>query len=259
MWPSGLTLAMTLNIRFQCQIWNLLYLSQKLFNCHEMKNEHINWTLGLKCSQHFWHCSWPWIFKVNFKIAVLQKWQGWLTLSLIHNHDGDLWWPRWGVRFYWIVTGVTSDAGVPSTHLVLIGLISRWLKLFLKNSSDCIQLPLAQTWKKSIFLNKTFYIYSSFIQFYTYVFISQLLYSCIIYHRIHHNWCQFQTNDTICTDEEAFMAQQVAMQLTGGLNVYNNSIKNIKQKGMPYITSLQVKKQNKKTHLFTGRYSAVLL
>ena len=176
MWPSGLTLAMTLILRFQGQIWNLLYLSQKLFNCHEMKNEHINWTLGLKCSQHFWPWSWPWpwIFKVNFKIAVLQKWQGWLTLSLIHNHDGDLWWPRWGVRFYRIVTGVTSDAGVPSTHLVLIGLISRWLKLFLKNSSNCIQLPLAQTWKKSIFLNKTFYIYSSFIQFYTYVFIWDL-------------------------------------------------------------------------------------
>ena len=49
----------------------------------------------------------------------------------------------------------------------------------------------------------------------------------------------FQTNDTICTDEEALMAQQVAMQLTGGLNVYN-SIKSIKQKHMPYATTLQV-------------------
>ena len=110
-------------------------------------------------------------------------------------------------------------------------------------------------WKK----NHVFLIYQLLSYGDAMAWISQLLYSCIIYHRIHHNWCQFQTNDTICTDEEAFMAQQVAMQLTGGLNVYNNSIKNIKQKGMPYITSLQVKKQNKKTHLFTGTYSAVLL
>ena len=28
MWPSGLTLAMTLTLNFQGQIWNLLYLSQ---------------------------------------------------------------------------------------------------------------------------------------------------------------------------------------------------------------------------------------
>ena len=29
-----------------------------------------------------------------------------------------IWWPRLGVRIYQIVTGVTSDVGVPSTHLV---------------------------------------------------------------------------------------------------------------------------------------------
>ena len=29
-----------------------------------------------------------------------------------------IWWPRSGVRIYQIVTGVTSDVGVPSTHLV---------------------------------------------------------------------------------------------------------------------------------------------
>ena len=45
----------------------------------------------------------------NSKIAVSQKWQGWLTLTVIHNHDRDFWWPMWGIRFYRIVTGVTSD------------------------------------------------------------------------------------------------------------------------------------------------------
>ena len=47
----------------------------------------------------------------------------------------------------------------------------------------------------------------------------------------------FQTNDTICTDEEATMAQQVAMQLSGGLNVYN-SMKGVKQ--APYVTTVEV-------------------
>ena len=30
-----------------------------------------------------------------------------------------IWWPRSGVRIYQMVTGVTSDVGVPSTHLVI--------------------------------------------------------------------------------------------------------------------------------------------
>ena len=34
MWPSGLSLAMTLTLNFQGQIWNLLYLSQKWSDCH---------------------------------------------------------------------------------------------------------------------------------------------------------------------------------------------------------------------------------
>ena len=37
MWPSGLTLAMTLTLNFQGQIWNFLYLSQKWSDCHETK------------------------------------------------------------------------------------------------------------------------------------------------------------------------------------------------------------------------------
>ena len=35
MLPSDLTLAMTLTLNFQGQIWNLLYLGQKWFDCHK--------------------------------------------------------------------------------------------------------------------------------------------------------------------------------------------------------------------------------
>ena len=45
MWPSGLTLTMTLTLNFQGQIWNLLYLRQKWSDCYETKSKHIDWTL----------------------------------------------------------------------------------------------------------------------------------------------------------------------------------------------------------------------
>ena len=48
MWPSALTLAMTLTLTFQGQICNLLHLSPKWSACHETKSKHIDWTLGLK-------------------------------------------------------------------------------------------------------------------------------------------------------------------------------------------------------------------
>ena len=44
MWPSHLTLAMTLTLNFQGQSWNLLYLSQKWSDCHKTKSKHIDWT-----------------------------------------------------------------------------------------------------------------------------------------------------------------------------------------------------------------------
>ena len=42
MWPSDLTLAMTLTFNFQGQIWNLLYLNQKWSDCHETKSKPID-------------------------------------------------------------------------------------------------------------------------------------------------------------------------------------------------------------------------
>ena len=41
MWPSNLTLALTLTLNFQGQIWNLLYLNQKWSDCHK-KSKLIN-------------------------------------------------------------------------------------------------------------------------------------------------------------------------------------------------------------------------
>ena len=78
MWPSGLTLAMTLTLNFQGQIQNLLYLSQKWSDCHEMKSKHIDWTLGLKCDHRvwLWPWPWPWIFKVKYRICYISAKNG---------------------------------------------------------------------------------------------------------------------------------------------------------------------------------------
>ena len=71
MWPLDLTLAMTLTLNFQGQIWNLLYLVQKWSDYHETKSKHIDWTLCLKCDHRIWPLPWPWIwiFKVEFSIC----------------------------------------------------------------------------------------------------------------------------------------------------------------------------------------------
>ena len=146
MWPSGLTLAMTLTLNFQGQIWNSPYLSQKWYHCHETKSKHIDWNLGLKCDHQIlpWPWPWPWSFKVKYGICYIstksgpiaikqmqtyrfnsgpQIWPMGLTMTLTYEFSRsnvilNIWWPRSGVRIYQIITGVTSDVGVPSTHLV---------------------------------------------------------------------------------------------------------------------------------------------
>ena len=74
MWPSGLTLAMTLTLNFQGQISNLLYLSQKWSDCYQTKSKHIDWTLGLKCDHWVWPWPWPWpwIFRSNMEFPLSQ-------------------------------------------------------------------------------------------------------------------------------------------------------------------------------------------
>ena len=140
MWPSGLTLAMTLTLNFQIQgqIWNFLYLCQKWSDCHETKSKYIDWTPGLKCDQWVWPWQLPWplnfecrtwpltthmtLTMVKFWNSCISEWEGRLTL---HKGGGSrsfmtmtIWRPRSGVWIYQIVTGVTSVVGVPLTPLV---------------------------------------------------------------------------------------------------------------------------------------------
>ena len=61
---------MTLTYIFQGQIWNLLYLSQKWSDCHEMKSKHIHWTLGFKCENRLWPWPWPWPWILNVKYRI---------------------------------------------------------------------------------------------------------------------------------------------------------------------------------------------
>ena len=103
MWPPNLILAMTLTLNFQGQIWNLLYINQKWSDCHGTKSKHIdlnsrpqNVIMGLNLAMTL-------IFEFSRSYVIL-----------------TICWPRLGVRIYQIVTGVTSDVGMPSTHLVVM-------------------------------------------------------------------------------------------------------------------------------------------
>ena len=51
-----------------------------------------------------------------------KKWKG--LKSVINDHDCDLLVLWWGVRIYQIVTGVTSDVGMPSIFLVYHGIVN---------------------------------------------------------------------------------------------------------------------------------------
>ena len=90
MGPSGLTLTLTLN--FQGQIWNWLYLSQKLSDCHETKSKHIDWTLGFKWDHRVWPWPWPWpwIFKVKYGIGYISAKNGPIATKQKANTSTEL-------------------------------------------------------------------------------------------------------------------------------------------------------------------------
>ena len=94
MWPSDLTLAITLTLNFQSQIWNLIYLNEKWSDCYETKS------------------------KISIELQASNVTNGFDLEFSRSNVILTIWWPRSGVRIYQIGTGVTSDVGVPSTHLV---------------------------------------------------------------------------------------------------------------------------------------------
>ena len=66
MWPSDLTLALTLTLtlNFHGQIWNLLYLNQKWSDCHKTKSKHIDLNSRPQIGQWVW--PWPWPWYLNF-------------------------------------------------------------------------------------------------------------------------------------------------------------------------------------------------
>ena len=78
MWPSGLTLTLTLN--FQGQIWNLLYLSQKWSDCHETKNQ----TYRLNSRPQMWPMSQTLTITLTFEFCRSN-----MTLTFDHTHDLD--------------------------------------------------------------------------------------------------------------------------------------------------------------------------
>ena len=115
-WTKYPKFVVTLTLNFQGQIWNLLYLRQKLSDCHETKSKHIDWTLGLKCDHWIWPWPWhwPWTFKIKYGICYIsekmvrlprneklinrlhsrpQMWPSGLTLALTLtlNFQGQIW------------------------------------------------------------------------------------------------------------------------------------------------------------------------
>ena len=83
---------MTLTLNFQGQIWNLLYLSQKWSDCHEMNSKHIDWTQGLRCDHRIWPRLWPWswIFKVKYGICYTSAKNGSITMKQKANISIEL-------------------------------------------------------------------------------------------------------------------------------------------------------------------------
>ena len=166
-------MVVTLTLNFQGQIWNLLCLSQKRRDCYKTKSNHFDWCQGLKCDHRVWPrpWPWPWMFKVKYVVCYIstksgpiatkrkakfwlnsrpQMWPMGLTLTITltfefsrSNGISTIWWPRSGVRIYQIGTGVTSDVGVPSTHLVIFWL---WSVDFTNFGATLTQWNISNVW-----------------------------------------------------------------------------------------------------------------
>ena len=103
MWPSGLTLSMTLTLNFQGQIWNLLYLSQKWSDCHETKSKHIDWiprpqmrpsglTLAMTLTLNFQGQIWNFLYLSQNGFDLHHNLDLWI---LKVKRDLDLWPHTW--------------------------------------------------------------------------------------------------------------------------------------------------------------------
>ena len=67
-----------LDLEFSRSNMKLAISLPKWSDCHEMKSEHIDWTLGLKCDHQIWPWPWPWlwIFKVKYEICYISTKSG---------------------------------------------------------------------------------------------------------------------------------------------------------------------------------------
>ena len=135
MWSSDLTLAMTLTLNFQGQIWNLLYLNQKWSDCHDTKSKHINlnsrpqiWPMDLTLAMTL-------IFEFSRSYVILTIWLGWVELWSF------LWWAtsakrkdHHGVSSGWSSVWHRSNTGLSSTQYeqipVILGVWPFWLTPF---------------------------------------------------------------------------------------------------------------------------------
>ena len=90
--------------------------------------------LGRLYDLALWPHPWPWFWSWNFKVRVwnsfisgMANWHGTKRMWVIYSWPWYwLVWPWWGGRMYRIVTGVTSDVGMPSTYLVSTFLMKTW-------------------------------------------------------------------------------------------------------------------------------------
>ena len=107
MWPSGLTLAMTLTLNFQGQIWNC-YISAKNGPIATERKTNISIELqGLKCDHQVWPWPWlwPWIFKVKYGISYISAKSGPIATKRKANISIELqasnvtfWFDLWNLK-----------------------------------------------------------------------------------------------------------------------------------------------------------------
>ena len=129
---TGLDLGYDLDLEFSSSNMEFAISRPKMVRSSWNKSKHIDWTLSLKCDHRIWHWlwSWPWIFKVIYEFAISQRKMVRLPQNEKRTYKFN-WRPQLpqsstsamtlkGVRIYRLVTGVTSDVGVPSTHPVLV-------------------------------------------------------------------------------------------------------------------------------------------
>ena len=111
---------------FKVKFQKMLNLRNCLSDWCEMKRKWVNMILSRLYDLALWPHLWPWPW--NFKVRV---WNSFISeIGRLIDNERKGWvihsspwywlvWPWWGWRVYRIVTGVTSDVGVPSTYLVI--------------------------------------------------------------------------------------------------------------------------------------------